>query len=218
LSDESLFREVDEEVRQEQFKKLWDRYGNLIIAACLVVIVGVAGFEGWKFWQKRQAEAAGDAFYSAVTLAGTGKADEALKQFQSIGHPGYAVLGRIRQASVLAAQGSTEQGVQLYDSVAADNSADATLRDLARLRAAAVLADSASIADLETRLNPLTAAGNPWRHMARELLAAAHWRNKDYANADKIVQDILADLETPANMRQRAQMLAELLVPLMAQK
>ena len=33
LSDESLFREVDEEVRQEQFKKLWARYGNAIIAS-----------------------------------------------------------------------------------------------------------------------------------------------------------------------------------------
>jgi hypothetical protein len=31
LSDESLFREVDEEVRQEQFKKLWARYGKFVI-------------------------------------------------------------------------------------------------------------------------------------------------------------------------------------------
>jgi hypothetical protein len=218
LSDESLFREVDEEVRQEQFKKLWDRYGNLIIAACLIVIAGVAGFEGWKYWQKQQAEAAGDKFYSAVALAGSGKAEEALTQFQALDHSGYAVLGRLRQAGVLAAQGKKEEAVKAYDAVAADNSADATLRDLARLRAAAVLADTASIGDLETRLKPLDATGNPWRHMARELLAAAHWRNKDYASAEKAVQAILADPETPANMRQRAQMLAELLVPLTAQK
>ena len=42
MSDESLFREVDEEVRQEQYKKLWERYGNHIIALCLIVVAGVA--------------------------------------------------------------------------------------------------------------------------------------------------------------------------------
>ena len=32
MSDESLFREVDEEVRREQAKKLWDRYGTYLVA------------------------------------------------------------------------------------------------------------------------------------------------------------------------------------------
>ena len=38
-----IFQEVDEEVRREQLKKLWERYGHYIIAACILVIVGVAG-------------------------------------------------------------------------------------------------------------------------------------------------------------------------------
>ena len=37
MSDESLFREVDEEVRQERFKKLWERFGNYIIALAFLV-------------------------------------------------------------------------------------------------------------------------------------------------------------------------------------
>ena len=37
-SDESLFREVDEEVRQEQLKRLWDRYGTYIVALCAVMM------------------------------------------------------------------------------------------------------------------------------------------------------------------------------------
>ena len=35
-----IFQEVDEEVRREQLKKLWERYGNFIIAACVLVVVG----------------------------------------------------------------------------------------------------------------------------------------------------------------------------------
>ena len=70
-------------------------------------------------------------------------------------------------------------------------SADAALRDLARLRAAMALADTATPADLEARLKDFDAAGNPWRHVAREMMAAALWRAKDYAGADKQVQAIL---------------------------
>ena len=60
-------------------------------------------------------------------------------------------------------------------------SQDATLRDLANVRAAAALADTASFADIEKRLKPFDAEGNPWRHVAREIMAAVQWRLKDYA-------------------------------------
>lgn len=214
MTDESLFREVDEEVRQEQFKKLWARYGNLVIGLCLVVIVGVGGYEGWRYWQNKRSEAAGDAFFAAAEAARAGKADEALKQFDGISHSGFAQLAKLREAGALAGQGKADEAVKIYDAVAADATTDQTLKDLAQLRAAAILANSASFADVETRLKPFDAEGNPWRHVARELLASVQWRLKDYAGADKQVQAILGDPETPAGLRQRAMMMAQLLEPL----
>ena len=218
MSDESLFREVDEEVRQEQFKKLWARYGNLIMGLCFLVIAGVAGFQGWTYWKLKQAQAAGETFFSAVKLEYAGKSDEALTQFASIDHAGYAVLARLREAGTLLGQGKTADAVKIYDAVAADASIDGTLRDLARIRAAGALVDTVSPADIEARVKTFDAAGNPWRHTAREIVASSHWRARDYAAADKAVQAILADPEAPASLRQRAQMLSELLLPLLAQK
>ena len=46
MSDESLFREVDEEVRQEQYKKLWDKFGNYFVALCVIIVAAVAGVKG----------------------------------------------------------------------------------------------------------------------------------------------------------------------------
>ena len=218
MSDESLFREVDEEVRQEQFKKLWARFGNLVIGVCLLVIVGVGGFQGWQYWQKKQAEAAGDGFFSAAELARSGKPEEALKQFDTITHSGFAQLAQMREASILVSQGKTADAVKIYDAVAADSTADGTLRDLAKIRAAAALADTASFADIEARLKPFAAEGNPWRHIAREIMAAAQWRLNDYAGADSQVQAIIGDPETPAALRQRALMMSQLLQPLVAAK
>ena len=62
MSEESLFREVDEEVRQDQLKKIWDRYGNIIIAVCVAVIALVAGVKGWQYWQTKRAEAGAEAY------------------------------------------------------------------------------------------------------------------------------------------------------------
>ena len=45
VSDESLFREVDEEVRSDEFKRLWQRYGNYITAVALGIVIAVAGFK-----------------------------------------------------------------------------------------------------------------------------------------------------------------------------
>lgn len=214
MSDESLFREVDEEVRQEQFKKLWARYGNLVIGVAVLVILGVAGMEGWKYWQLKQSEAAGDKFFAAAQLATDGKAADAIKDFEAIEATGFADLGRLRAAAQLAADGKAEDAVKLYDGIAADTKVDQTLRDLSRIRAAAVLADTAAFADIEARLKDFVAADSPWRHIARELLASVQFRAKDYKGADKQVQEILADAATPMPLRQRAETMAQILAPL----
>ena len=214
MSDESLFREVDEEVRQEQFKKLWARYGNAIIALGVLVILGVAGMEGWKYWQLKQSEGAGDQFFAAAQLAASGKAADAVKDFDAIEKTGFADLGRLRAAAQLAAEGKADDAVKAYDAVAADAKVDQTLRDLARIRAAAVMADTAAFADVEARLKDFTTAESPWRHIAREILASVQFRLKDYAGANKQVMDILADQDTPPPLRQRAETMAQLLQPM----
>ena len=214
MSDESLFREVDEEVRQEQYKKLWARYGNFVIGVGILVILGVAGMEGWKYFQLKQSETAGDSFFAAAELATGGKAADAVKQFEAIDKTGFADLGRLRAAAELAIEGKLDEAVKLYDAIAADAKVDPTLRDVARIRAAAALADTAAFADIEGRLKDFTAATSPWRHMAREIMASVQYRLKDYAGADKQVQAMLADPETPATLRQRANMMAQLIQPM----
>ncbi|MCA3561765.1 MAG: tetratricopeptide repeat protein [Aestuariivirga sp.] len=214
MSDETLFREVDEEVRQEQFRKLWARYGNAAIGAGVLIILGVAGMEGWRYFQLKQSEAAGDQFFAAAALADAGKTADAVKDFEAIAQTGFADLGRLRAAAELVAGNKAEDGVKLYDAIAADAGVDRTLRDIARIHAAAALADSAAFADVEARLKEFAAPGNPWRHVAREIMAGAQFRLKDYAGAGKQVQAILADPETPAALRNRAEKMSQLLLPM----
>ena len=100
-----IFQEVDEEVRREKLKKLWQRYGNFIIAACLLVVVAVGAWRGYEWWETKKAAENGAAFEQAVTLAESGKQQEAEAAFAKLatdGSAGYRVLARLREAAELA--------------------------------------------------------------------------------------------------------------------
>ena len=117
-----IFQEVDEEVRREQLKKLWERYGNYIIAACILVIVGVGGWRGYEWWETKRAAESGAAFEQAVTLAESGKPQEAEAAFAKLatdGTAGYRVLARLREAAELA-RTDPKAAVKAYDEIAAD--------------------------------------------------------------------------------------------------
>lgn len=214
MSDESLFREVEEELRQEQFKKLWDKYGTFIIAACVAVVLAVAGTKGWQYWQLKQSEAAGATYFEAVRLLDEGKTAEAEKLLDGLSHTGYATIARFHDAAALATAGKKDDAVKAYDALAADNSVPASLKNVARLRAGYLLADTMKPDQLTTRLGDLDQAGSTWRHSAREIMALSAYRTGDYALADRYINTILSDVESPPGVQQRAQLLAQLLQPL----
>jgi hypothetical protein len=98
-----------------------------------------------------------------------------------------------------------------YDKIAANTSISTELRDLAALRAGALLIDNGSLAEARARLEPLTGTGHTFRHTARELLAFAAWRADDTATAKRWIETIDSDPETPPDERSRADMLSALM-------
>ena len=79
------------------------------------------------------------------------------------------------------------------------------------MRAGMLLVDTASLADMQQRLEPLAEPGRTFRHSAREMLALSAWRNHDVASARKYIDMILNDAETPPGMRARIEMLSALI-------
>jgi hypothetical protein len=218
VSDESLFREVDEEVRQDQYKKIWKQYGNYFTAMAVAVVLVVAGFKGWQYWQLSQAEKAARVFADAITKLEAGKTADADAAFAAIDHTGYAKLGNLRRAAALASQGKKDEAVALYDALANDQNAEQSLRDLARLRAGYILVDKLAPAELISRLGSFDNEQSPWRGLAREIFALAAYRTGDYALADRYLNAIVADQGVALELRQRAQTLLEVITPLLSSK
>jgi len=211
-NSDPIFAEIDEELRRERLKKLWDQYGTFAIAAIVVLVLGIGGWRGYQWWEARQAAQAGAAFEAAAALLDQDKYTEAEAAFAKIAAEapaGYRILARFREAASLAER-DPKAAVKLYDALATESAAGPVLQDLANLRAGMLLADTDTYDALRARLEPLTAADRAFRHTARELLAFSAWHSNNSEAVKRWSDMIVTDAETPAATRSRIDMLIAL--------
>ena len=210
-----LFDEVDEDVRRDQLKKLWDQYSIYIVAGAFLIIAAVGGWRGYQYLEAKKAAEAGAAFDKASELSEQNKHAEAEAAFADLAAKapsGYRVLARLRAAAEAASR-DPQAAAKLYDDIAADRSVGAPEQDLARVRAAGLLLETSTYPNMLQRLEPATAPTATFRHTARELLALSAWRANDTAAARQWLDVIANDGETPPSLRSRAEALQALLPP-----
>jgi hypothetical protein len=204
-----VFREVDEELRRSQAEAVWKKYGVLIVAGAVLLVVGVGGYRFYEWQRERSAAASGARFDEALRLFQENKAQDAEAALQKIiaeERGAYRVLAQLRAAAELTAR-DRPGALALYGQIAADASAEQALRDLARLRAGAIMVDTAPLAEVEAQLQPLAGGSGVWRHTALELLAGAALRANDSQKALHYLDQIVIDAQAPQSLKARAELL-----------
>lgn len=203
-----IFQEVQEDIRSAQLKALWDRYGILVIGLAIALVIGTGAGVYWQDTQRAKREAAAMQFLAGEKLLLEGKAGEADAHFarlaQESGIEGYALLARMKQAAAKSEAGDSLGAAAAYDALAADGAMDPLLREVASLKAAMLLFDTASSDELKLRLNPLAKPDGPVRHSARELLAFLALRENTPDVARKQFQELADSLDAPQGVRARA--------------
>ncbi len=204
-----IFREVDDEVRQQKLEALWKKYGTLLVTCIVLIVIAVGAWRFYQYKQEQIAEQASEKYEAALELIKANKSQEAELAFAKViseGTPAYKVLAQLRNASELSKRDAAG-AIKLYDGLAADNSIHKMLQDLAKVRAASLLADSISLDELTVRIGAIAVDGNAWRNSARELLGLAKFKSGDLSAASSYFEQIALDPETPTTMRERAQIL-----------
>lgn len=205
--DDGILQEIDEELRHERYAKLWKRYGNVVIGAAVLLVVGVAGYQGWRHYDATTRQALGEKFAVAMQTETAGKLDDAAKQFAAIaaeGRAGYTVLARLQEASLAGRKGDRAKAASLYKSIAADNGVETIYRDLAVVLGAMNEIDTAPPEELKTRLMPQTVDIKPWRYTARELVALLTQKAGQKEEAAKLFKALKDDTGAPQGVRARA--------------
>lgn len=200
-----IFQEVEEDVRRERYEQLWKKYGNYVIAAAAVLVVAVGGYQAWSTYDTNQRQAVSDQYEAAQKVAQSGKAADAEAQFAELSkssYTGYATLSKFNLVSTYLAQNKREPAVALLRELTA--SPDDVVSSVARLRLAWLEADARPRPEIQMILEPLTAAENPWRFAAQEVLAYSELKSGARAQAENDFLNLSQEAQAPAGLRQRA--------------
>jgi predicted negative regulator of RcsB-dependent stress response len=136
--------DLEEQEQISELKTWWKMYGNLVTAVLLVVAIGVAGWQGWNWYQRKQATEA-SAVYAVLQRA---VAERDAKRVRDAAgelaekYPGtvYAAMGALTSARMQFDAGDLKTAKAQLQWVVGQ-AGDKDLRDLARLRLAHVLFD-----------------------------------------------------------------------------
>ncbi len=207
-----IFREVEEEVRQERLQKWWKKYGTYVVAGVSILVIGVAGWKLWERYDQQQRLKASSQIESAAQISAAGQNDLAAQAYAQIAKKapsGYALVAQLSQADEYMASGRTNDAVALYMKIAETDKAG--LGDVARMRAAWAQGDKLTTEDLKTLLAPLNDGKSQWRFMARELLAYRAMHDDHADAAAKAFAALAAEKDAPSSLRQRAEAMATLI-------
>lgn len=185
-----VFDEVEEELRQDEYRKLFRKWGPWIGAGAAVIVLGVSGYQFTSWRAQAAAEQASDAFVAASNAFDDGDLSSARSGFEALasdGPRGYAALSLMQLGEIALDAGDTEQAARLFEQ-AAERAPDQETRELALYKAALARFDNLSYDDLTVRLQPLV-DGSGLSILARELVAAAAMRDErwDIARQDYLL-------------------------------
>lgn len=210
MSDE-LIREIHEDLQRERYMRLWQRFGGLVVAGAIAIVVATAAWVGWQQYDLSQRQELSERYSVAAALAAEGDMAGAINEFGALARDtsgGYRVLAQLRQAALLRSSGDAPSALEIYDRLAADRAAPRSMRDLAIILGALNGLDVRANDEVIARLAPLMGDDSPWRFSAREVTALAAIRAGDRERARELLQGLADDLGAPPGMRGRA---AELL-------
>jgi len=202
-----IFEEVDEELRRDKYQDLLRQWGPWALGAALAVIAGSVAWQGFDAWQTGSRQTASDAFIAAMTHSESGElalAAAGLETLAETGTPGYVSLALIQRGNVAIEQGDNAAATGFFEQAAA-RSSDPVLRDMAEIRAVWASWDSLSFSDIDLRLSRLVNADSPYRHIARETIAAAALRADNIERARTHYQFLAFSSDAPAGVQRRAQ-------------
>ncbi|MEN6544400.1 tetratricopeptide repeat protein [Parvibaculum sp.] len=211
-----LFREIEEDLRRDRLKQLWEKLGIYIVGLAVAIVVIASAMVGWRAWERSRNEAASARYVEIVAQAakdGPAKAAAAYGEFAASAPAGYAALAQLRQAASLVEAGDAKGAVAIYDSLATRSGVAETLRDMARVKAALLVVDTASYDDIKARIGELNDSENGWKNSAREVLGLSAFKAGKYAEAQGYFDAIVGDPATSAGIRDRAHVMLALIAP-----
>jgi len=207
-----IFSEVDEELRADQARQFWKKYGNLVIGGALLLVLAAAAWWGWQLYSQRKQEHDSVAFVEAVQAVQKDAKDTAKLDAIASQSGGYGALARFELAASAAEGKDPAKAADLLSAVAQDGKLDAAMRGMAAIQAGQLKLQANKPADALQVVQPFTAAGNAYRLSALEITGLAQLATGDKAKAKETFTQLQQLAAAPVGGNQTAALRAQQLL------
>ncbi|CAN5416108.1 tetratricopeptide repeat protein [soil metagenome] len=208
-----VFEEVEEELRSARYKRLAFTVLPVVGGVLLLALIAALAWWGWDSFQNSKADKASDAYERGVEALGTGDTAAARVAFVEAakeGNGAYRSMSLQQQAGLAVTANNDAEAIRLFDEAAKADS-DPILSDVAKLKAAYLVMNTANLADAEARLTPLAEEKRPYRPFAQLALGMVRLQSGKTAEARSAFVLLTLGQDVPDAVRQQAQTAIEII-------
>jgi hypothetical protein len=214
---DEFLEEVESDIRQERFLKLWNAYGKQITTGITVILAGLVAYTLWSNYKTKEHQKNAQYFIKAQELVIEGNTSQALSVLKEIKNDAtYSALGKFMEAALLSEKTDSEgtsaqKAIALYDQLSKNPNIEQLWRHVATLQSIRLKfsQDQKLGPDLLPLLDPLVAEGAPIRALALEQKGyMLHTMGKSAEAAEQFVK-IIQMKEAPDAVAKRARIMSE---------
>ncbi|MDR3224075.1 MAG: tetratricopeptide repeat protein [Holosporales bacterium] len=212
---DSFVDSIEEEIRNENWQKLWDKYGKIFSIAVIGGFFAIGVHNVWQRQDVSDREAISFSYTSVQGLIMSGNTEGAvtrLKELSNVSKKDYATMARIEYAALLRSK-KNKQAITEYKSIAGDKDANELLSDLAYIFYVNTCLDLMPIKDLMSSLDDFIATlkakyvGGSWDLFAKETLAFCYMKIGNAALAKEALESLAKTAGIPNPMLERTKSL-----------
>jgi len=166
-----IFDEVNEELKQDQLKQIWNKYSKYIISVAFILFISVLGYFFYDKWKLEKIEVSSSQFFSGIEKLEKKEFLSSIEIFSKNveqAHQGYKTLSLFGIAEANFKIGKVDEMILNYKSIYENQNIDVYYRDLARLLS--VMKDNVSSFEIQKKiLDPILNSPSKLQLLAAEL-------------------------------------------------
>lgn len=203
---DAFIQEVNEDVKNDSLKALWDKYGLFVIAFVVIAVSAAVSFDRIQAWRIARNQHQTQNYMAAVQNGTT--AEEKISNLQKISQDNqglFSDFAKLQIANVLLAEGKQDEALDALEKLAAEKQVNTEVKHVALMKLATYRVDTLSKEDFAALLQPILSENSSWTPMAQDLLAMSAIKNGDIDSAREIYTNLLKVKDLPENFRNKIQ-------------
>ena len=209
---EEFIREVDEELQEERYAKIWRKIGPYVISLAIGIVLFTSGVVFWNNYTEKKKQKLGDDFTAAVELIKEEDFDTALIALERItdkASDGYVTIAKMKKASILIQKKQTMEGLEIYEDLE-KTAFDQSFKDMSTILFVLNAIDHKPSDILLDKIERLT-ENSSWKYSALELKGFILLNDKKFAESKKTFNTIIEMGNAPTTLASRARDMVDFL-------